>query len=306
LPPSSLHSFKRLEKGIKSLLLNDFTDSYQNAHLSSVFDVFSDKQLELEIASDENIAKLVKFSGFLANSILDLAGLDSTSRQDLDLEADANYVKNLTICLFSDPKCEMFKRVLPVTLPLREDDSHLKVLEKIRYRYAGTYTSGASFNSANVMLAHIIHNLIGQSLGEFVNQIPLKDDPVDLKEMDLCQMKNVNDHSSSNTLIFDAVNETYICYRTPFSHHYLTISPAINEHLSLGLKSEEELENVGRYSTYAESMWSANSFQLEMFYENNGANDLGYLVLGVLFFAATCYSNYWLNLKADILFGGSI
>ena len=305
LPPSSLHSFKRANNNISAILVTDFEKHYNNLHLSSTFDIFSEDEVDTKILSDDNIKKFSEISVFLAKSVMNLAKPGST----FSITPNKNFTKSLLECFFKNPECTEFKSVFPADMRgLNQPEEVVKTLQKIKYRYAGTFShSVQKYHADNHLLANIIMSLISKHLGEKIDELDM-DTAIEMNEVavkDLCKIDNVNDNSIQNTMFYDLNTRKFHCYKTPFLKIYSTVSPGITfDAYARTNGTNKNLPELERYSTFSESMWDAKSFKFEMFYTKDGVEDYFRLFGGLVFFGLIYFVNFTVNSKFDVLFGG--
>ena len=115
LPPSSVHSFLRLDLDIAGILITDHETEYKNKFFHSVFDTpekinatFPSNMTESEAASYNTglSIRLQKYLTSIAKSVYFM-----TTNKDLSDQINQTSLNKLIYCFYKNTTCEYFKNM---------------------------------------------------------------------------------------------------------------------------------------------------------------------------------------------------
>ncbi|XP_064651115.1 nicastrin-like [Lineus longissimus] len=288
LPPASFQSFlsKRLISGI---VLTDHQTSFTNKYYNSRFDeagtIGADYPKGLNDTAKydyatEQAKKLTKVATTLANTLYTLA----TGNTHANLSADEVTVSHLLFCYLFSPKCDLFRTVIDV--------ANVDLLEKYKTPFPLYVGVDSTKNAITKITRHILAYFTGDLI---VN-----------RDVDNCTKDSTNTTYSYIWMQGREIKVTHkngtkgmarerpICIRT-LSELSAAVSPAF--------KIKNYKWGSGDYSTWTESVWPANAMSVRVFLLPSQQHETVILAVGVIVLLVSMLLVYFINARANILFG---
>ena len=288
LPPSSLHSFHRLNLSIGGLFISDFETSFKNNFYHSIFDTADNLKIDLpeNITEQDAAIYTTKFGKRLQGVITSLAKSIYTinTNEILDDQADQTIINQLVYCFYRNVTCDYFRSIMSKY----QWNTYLKQLDS-------TLPKGALSFYTSVNDGLISGKLITQILLRYFTRNTLFDS---LNSTECSKYSNSARDliRKNNVSITDFIFVNNVTCVASELYAVSSVSPAFDK-LDDGVLVETQ-----RFSAWTESNWPGETVQMRLFVFTNDVVRISAFVVGFFATAISVLITIVLNKYSDKLF----
>lgn len=293
LPPSSLHSFLRLNLTLGGIFITDHETVYKNKYYHSVFDTPESLNINFPVNITEADAavyttNLSRRLQTLITSIAKSVYASSTDQQkNLTDQASLLTLNRLVYCFYKNATCQFFKEILTE----KQWKNYLSYLDSVQPKNKLSFYT--SVNTAKISGKYITEMLLKfftrNSLFESLNS-------TECSKLSVSAQKLIRDNNLTIGA-FHYVNNS-VCVATSL-YSISSVSPAFDK------VEDGVLVNTDRFSAWTESSWNGKTVQMRLFIFTSDAIGITTILMGVFTFILSFvvtffmnkYSNKWFGLK---------